>query len=80
MTKEDRIRKDLQFKAFRESETGRLFQRYTSALGHAWTKDATWEGSDASLRKTWEKADQARDDFLDHVCQLAGIVNPYTAK
>ena len=80
MTTELDLRRRIAFKAFRETETGRLFQRYDSANASAWIKDATWEGSEASLRKTWEQAYSARDEFLEHVCQMAGIVNPWTVK
>lgn len=62
--------------AWRETEIGALFEKYDAALGHAWVTD-TISPNLAKMRTEWGKADAAKKEFLNKVCELANIENPY---
>ena len=64
------------FKAWRESEIGALFERYDAATGHAWVTDCT-SNSPRKMEDMWEKHRAAKLAFLDVVCEMASLENPY---
>ncbi len=62
--------------AWRKTEIGALFEKYDAALGHAWVTDTTSQNT-AKMKAKWGKADAAKAAFLNKVCELANIENPY---
>lgn len=71
------IERSKKWKTWRESEDAKLFESFKNAWGNASADDATWQGSNAGLRKKWDKAEQKQQAFLDRFCELAGLENPY---
>lgn len=76
MTRDEIVAQRKKIDAWRKTEIGALFEKYDAALGHAWVTDTTSQ-SPAKMKAEWKKADTAKAAFLDKVCELADIENPY---
>ena len=77
MTKDEMIAQQRKFHAWRESEIGKLFESYDAATGNAWVTDCTSDYP-RQLDKAWAKQREKKAAFLNKVCELAGVENPYT--
>ena len=76
MTKEQIHNRQKLFRAWRESEIGKLFEAYDAATGNAWVVDTT-SNSPSRLDQAWEQQRKAKAKFLAKLCDIAGVENPY---
>lgn len=76
MKRSEIIERQKRLAEWRGTEIGRLFERYDCAIGHAWAVDQT-SNSANRMNDAWEKADAAKREFLDKVCEATGVAHPY---
>lgn len=76
MTREEIANQQLKIRKWRESEVGKLFERYDASSATAWIVDATSD-SPTKLDQAWAQQRKDKAAFLDKVCEIAGIENPY---
>lgn len=76
MTRDEVVIRQTNLRAWRESEIGKLFERYDAATGNAWVVDST-SNSPGRMDQAWAAQRKSKIEFLDAICSLAGIENPY---
>lgn len=76
MTKQEIIERQKALRAWRESEIGKLFEAYDAATGNAWVVDST-SNSPGRMDQAWETQRKKKTAFLNKVCEMAGVQNPY---
>lgn len=78
MTREEILSMQTKLRNWRDSDIGKLFERYDAATGNAWVVDST-SGSPGRMDQAWAAQRKAKAEFLDALCNLAGVDNPYSA-